>query len=63
MTPKEIQELLDRRAWTKTDLASRLGISTRSIDRYMEEQARPHRNTVRAFRRLLDAARKERRSA
>jgi len=61
--PDEITELMNLKDWTPTDLAARLGISTRSIDRYLSKEAKPHRNTVRAFSRLLDKARAERRIA
>ena len=63
MKREDILELMNLKDWTPADLAARLGISTRSIDRYLAEEARPHRNTVRAFARLLDQARKHRGAA
>jgi transcriptional regulator with XRE-family HTH domain len=61
--PEDILELMNLKDWTPADLAARLGISTRSIDRYLAKEAKPHRNTVRAFARILEQARRQRGAA
>jgi transcriptional regulator with XRE-family HTH domain len=35
MSPKEIQELLDLKGWTKTDLASALGVGDHAVYQWL----------------------------
>jgi len=56
MTPDAIQALLDAKEWDEMDLAYRLGVTTRSVQNWLNGENRPqrsHRRRMRAW--LLEA--------